>query len=265
MSHITEAEAPSDHIQTTLDKNPEDESCKVAAHPSHTLECLGSGTFSACQLLRDPQMRVTSGQLVNLQTVSFLTETQLNDIFCAVSDRASFRWFAGRSILDFKVDGGKTLALEPPYDMLNPLIEVMVAIAARSFDDDEDMALLQLIVNHFQHGDHEVKPHRHRCRQICASLGATRALEVEGRTLQMRNGDALPLQGEMHKVPPQKHCIGPRTSVCLFYGSSKEYLEHSISVNAVDGWFGDSYWWQHPQDTNSTKGEGNTRGSKGKG
>lgn len=257
-------EASSGHIQETPDENLEEESYKVTTHPSPALQCTGSGTISPSQLLRDPGMRVTSGQLINLQTVSFLTETQLNNIFCAVSDRASFRWFAGRSILDFKVDGGKTLTLEPPYDLLNPLIKVMVAIAANSLDG-EDMSLLQLIVNYFQNGDNEVKPHRHRCRQVCVSLGATRTLEVEGQTLQMRNGDALPLRGEMHRVPRQKSCTAPRTSVCLFYGSLKEYMEHSISVNAVDGWFGESYWWHHPQDTKSSGGERNAGGGKGKG
>lgn len=220
--------------------------------------------------LRNPWLKVHSGKLLKLTKVSHLSPQQLDSIFVKVREVAKFRWFAGRSILDFKIPGTASFELPPPYEVLDPLVSTMIAIAYNSLRHDEQLALLQLIVNFFTDGGNEVKPHRHRCRQICVSLGASRELNVEGRRLRMRHGDALPLGGEEHSVPPAKSVYDPRISVCLFYGSVEEYDSQSISVNAVDGWFGDSFWWCHPQDhakgKAAGKGKSSTKGrSSGKG
>jgi len=180
-----------------------------------------------------------------------------------------FRWFAGRSILDFKVEGGRSLVLSSPLDVLNPLVETMIEIVERTLKEGEDLALLQLIINAYQDGNNSVRPHRHRCRQLCASLGAPRACEVEGRALRMRHGDVLPLFAEEHAVPPMATACGPRVSVCLFYGSVEEYRDRSISVNAIDGWFGESFWWNHPEDLTGrgrgAKSHPNTGGGRRRG
>eukprot|EP00747_Dinoflagellata_sp_TGD_P181480 gnl/TRDRNA2_/TRDRNA2_35340_c0_seq1.p1 gnl/TRDRNA2_/TRDRNA2_35340_c0~~gnl/TRDRNA2_/TRDRNA2_35340_c0_seq1.p1 ORF type:complete len:782 (-),score=123.76 gnl/TRDRNA2_/TRDRNA2_35340_c0_seq1:139-2484(-) len=209
-------------------------------------------------------MPVQAGKMCNLMKDTCLTEEMLWDIFYSTMHNAGFKWFAGRSIMDFKVKGEKALCLSPPFDTLNPMVSAMVALADRTMRPGEELAVIQLIVNLFKDGGDEVKPHMHRCRQICCALGATRDLVVEGRTHSMGFGDALPLWEETHSVPPLKNVGKPRISVCLFYGSKDEYANKSISVNAVDGWFGSSYWWTHPKELEAmglgSKGRGKGRG-----
>merc|ERR1712151_904987 len=101
---------------------------------------------------------------------------------------------------------------------LQRLASALVAIAARSMRKGETRAVIQLLFNRFKDGGDEVKPHKHRCRQVCLSLGADRELNVDGRTQVMRNGDAMPLNTETHSVPPARGVGRPRVSVCLFYG-----------------------------------------------
>lgn len=224
----------------------------------------GDATELAAQSSRlcNPSLKVCSGDLFQLQNVSHLSSEQLDSIFSEVVEVAKFRWFAGRSILDFKVPGTTRLELPRPYDTLDPLVSTMVALAENSLRDDEQLAILQLIVNYFKDGSNEVKPHRHRCRQICVSLGASRELNVDGRQFHMKHGDAVMLGGEEHSVPLANHICHPRVSVCLFYGSIEEYASQAISVNAVDGWFGDSFWWCHPQDFVKGKSSGKGKASK---
>lgn len=200
--------------------------------------------------LRNPQQAVRQGEIFSLMEVSYLSTEELTKMFEVVSGkgRGDFQRFAGRSILDFKVQGEETVHLRPPHTVLDPLVATMVALARCSLRADEELAIIQLIVNYFPDGSDNIKSHRHRCRQVCASLGATRELEVDGRTVHMRHGDVLPLGGEMHSVPPAKGLQQPRVSVCLFYGSKKEYTEQSISVNATTTSFGDSFWWTHPRE-----------------
>ncbi|CAE8731747.1 unnamed protein product, partial [Polarella glacialis] len=219
----------------------------AAERPTPSSGLPQSASRPSQSILLEPNLKVRSGEVLNLQRVSSLSDAQLQGILQSVEEYAKFRWFAGRSILDFKVNGVKSFRLEPPYDMLNPLLTVMIAMAERSLGQKEELALLQLIVNHFKDGGSEVKPHTHRCRQVCVSLGAGRELDIEGRRLFMRHGDCLPLEGEVHSVPPARSVREPRVSVCLFYGSAEEYARELLSVNATAGKFGDSFWFTHPK------------------
>eukprot|EP00927_Polykrikos_kofoidii_P050412 TRINITY_DN4432_c0_g1_i1.p1 TRINITY_DN4432_c0_g1~~TRINITY_DN4432_c0_g1_i1.p1 ORF type:complete len:581 (-),score=87.77 TRINITY_DN4432_c0_g1_i1:67-1659(-) len=192
--------------------------------------------------------KVKFGSITNIFQQSSVSLHDTQAALEAMTDEGRFRSFAGRAILDFKIKGESSLRLEPPFDVLNPLVAALVDTAARSLDVDEELALIQLLVNQFKTGGNEVKPHHHRCRQVCLSLGSQRTLEVEGQAMTMRHGDVLPLAGEMHSVPPAPPNTGTRVSICLFYGSKKEYDAGSISVNASCGKFGDGIWWYHPQD-----------------
>jgi len=205
---------------------------------------LQSQSHDLSRYLRNSDLKVVWGELISLQTETFLSESELANVFTAMMEHATFRWYANRSILDFKVRGASSLSLGPPYDMLNSLVAVIVALAVKSLAEGEELAILQLIVNLFKDGENQVKAHRHRCRQICVSLGASRDLVVEGRTVTMRSGDALPLAGELHSVPEVGSEVQPRISVCLFYASAAEYAAETVSVNST----GDSYWWNHPRD-----------------
>lgn len=202
-------------------------------------------------VLRDPKFQVKWGQMCNVLSESFLTEDELWGML-KLMQQTQFRWYAGRNIVDWKVQGECSLTLQPPYDFLNPLVRVAVELARRSLEPHEDLAIIQLIVNSFSGQQNEVKPHTHRCRQVCIALGAERELVVEDRRVVMKFGDCMPLRGQVHSVPKaEKHC-GPRLSVCLFYGSAEEYMSSSMSVNATDGYHGWSYWWEHPQDQSVT-------------
>lgn len=194
-------------------------------------------------------LQVTPGKLLNVKSFSHLKDNDLQRVLRILSKSDSFRYFAGRAIMDFKFDGVKKASLRPPFDFLNPALQVMMQLAACSLGEGEDLAAIQLIVNYFKDGGSEVKPHRHRCRQICLAIGASRELEVEGAgRLTMKSGDALHLAGELHSVPPARAVSQPRVSLCLFYASALEYREQTVSVNATTGHFGDSFWWSHPKD-----------------
>lgn len=215
-------------------------------------------TTSSAGLLLKPNTSVVSGLILNLLDATTLTKAQLQEAFVA-SCACKYRKFAGRSILDFKLEGTQSFELKDTYVAMNPLIQAMVALAERSLGIGEELALLQLIFNYYRDGWNEVKPHMHRCRQICASLGAPRLVEVEGKTATMRQGDCLHLASEWHSVPPADE-TQPRVSVCLFYASVAEYEAESVSVNANG-----AMWWQHPEDARAAKGQGKNGAEKAKG
>jgi len=201
-------------------------------------------------------LQIKSGQVFNLQSKSLMADSELKHILCDLERRVPFRQFAGRAIVDVKLRGTATMpALSGPYESLNSLLKVVVQLAQHSLRNVEELALVQLIVNHYKDGESEVKPHTHRCRQICVSLGAPREVNVEGLVLQMRNGDCLPLAGELHSVPRAKGVSESRISVCLFYGSSEEFSSGALRVNSSDGKFGNSHWWVHPKDLYATATE----------
>ena len=87
----------------------------------------------------------------------------------------------GASALDFKFEGTAALELPTACGVLQPLADALVALAHRTLRGGENLAVIQLLPNHFQDGGDAVKNHKHRCRQICLSLGADRELSVEGR------------------------------------------------------------------------------------
>merc|ERR1712217_777967 len=180
--------------------------------------------------------------------MGYMTDAELMFVLRWVMQSTEFRWFAGRSVLDFKFQGTSTIELPSSCQVLKPLAVALVALAEQSLLEGEQLAVIQLLFNRFKDGGDEVKPHKHRCRQVCLSLGADRELNVEGHVEVMRHGDCMPLNAEFHSVPAAKSVGKPRVSVCLFYGSTKEFEEATISVNANDGWHGWSYWWEPPQD-----------------
>jgi hypothetical protein len=197
--------------------------------------------------LRSPDMRVEAGTLVNLVRDTFLTETDLWACFHHICAHAKFQEFAGRSIMDFKIAGQPGFQFAPRFEALNPLLDVMTTLARQSLHPGEELALIQVVVNYFKDGGNDVKPHTHRCRQICVSLGAPRDLNVEGKIITMGFADALALAGEKHSVP-RANGKEPRVSICLFYGSTREYRNHCMSVNANNKSFGSSFWFTHPTE-----------------
>lgn len=219
-----------------------------------------SSSTTSCSMLRNKNVTVASGSMLNLQEISFITDRDLKSILTWAMASTEFRWFAGRSVLDFKVEGKPTLELPDGYANLCRLATVLTALAERSLHEGECLAIIQLLLNRFQDGGDDVKPHWHRCRQICLSIGADRGLSVgkEGEIQVMRNGDCMPLDQEWHAVPAVQSVGKPRLSVCLFYGSTAEYANKAISVNANDGWHGNSFWWNHPEDF-PRKGRGKSR------
>lgn len=165
-------------------------------------------------------LNVESGLCFNVIRESVLTQQQLDEVLHAVcSLKHVFRPFGGRYSLDFKLAGEPNVELQPPYDCMNPLLHALVKAAQVSLQVDERLALLQVIVNLFTSKSSSVKPHRHQCRQICASLGETYTVDVDGRAIQMQHGDCLPLNSELHSVPQNPCRVKPRVSICLFYGS----------------------------------------------
>eukprot|EP00434_Breviolum_minutum_P005494 symbB.v1.2.004843.t1/scaffold279.1/size242841/28 len=139
-----------------------------------------------------------------------------------MGEHPDFRWWAGRSMLDFKSQEGCSFAFAWPWTALTPVVDVLIGIAQKTMPAEE-LALIQIILNYYPDGTSRVRSHRHRCRQVCLSLGAPRKIEVEGRMIKMHHGDCLPLFGEEHAVPPES-TAGPRMSICLFYSSWAEYF-----------------------------------------
>jgi len=199
--------------------------------------------------VRKVRFKFESGKIFNLQKAGLLTDKVLWSIFGKIQSSFSFQNFAGRKILDLKLEGVAALALSEPFDTLDPLLSVMINVARSNLEQGEELAILQLIVNLYPHGSNAVKRHQHQCR-LCASLGYDRDFIVEdsesgqSKVMTMRCGDMLPLNMEYHEVPEARDA-GPRASVCLFYGSAREYNRRSISVNPS---ITNSYWWTHPKE-----------------
>jgi len=201
---------------------------------------------------------VRSGVIINLMQEFDWNEADLWTLFHKLC-QMNFQRFAQRSILDCKIGGEAHVQLEHPFDILNPVVHAMTELAHCTLRQGEKLALLQVIVNYFKDGGDEVRSHYHRCRQICFSLGAPRDIHVRGKSLHMGFGDALHLAGEEHSVP-RSDVKEPRVSVCLFYGSTLEYENESLSVNAQpNGLFGDSFWWNHPNSLREKGGRRRTR------
>ncbi|CAK9105840.1 unnamed protein product [Durusdinium trenchii] len=122
------------------------------------------------------RLEVGFGKVLNILEESYLTEAQLESILKLGSSQPDFRWWAGRAMLDFKSEEGQSLVLWPPWTALEAAVKVLVGIARRTMPDEE-LALIQLIVNYYPDGGSRVRSHRHRCRQVCLSLGAARTIE----------------------------------------------------------------------------------------
>eukprot|EP00928_Gymnodinium_smaydae_P079625 TRINITY_DN63503_c0_g1_i1.p1 TRINITY_DN63503_c0_g1~~TRINITY_DN63503_c0_g1_i1.p1 ORF type:complete len:316 (-),score=60.36 TRINITY_DN63503_c0_g1_i1:252-1199(-) len=195
--------------------------------------------------MRSPPLRVQSGALLNLCDEGLVSAAQLAEVLKSFGRGfRGFRRFGQRKILDFKFAGSRGYRLRPPFDVLNPVLEALIEIAEASLRQGETLALVQLLVNYYKFGFNAVKEHRHRCRQVCCSLGAARDVEVEGRRLRMAHGDCLPLDRELHGVPPaQGGSAGSRLSLCLFYASASEFAAGAVGVPAKG-----PMWWSHPED-----------------
>lgn len=227
---------------------PSPDAVELAAAAAPAAAARGGAARGLARFLKEPKVRVTFGTMVSLQKASDFTSERLNGMMRDIMVSDQFRWFAGRSILDFRTEGTTSFNFPGPFKFLKPLVDVLAALAERSLFTGEKLALIQLIINRYKDGRDEVKPHKHRCRQVCLALGAERELVVDGAVEIMRHGDCMPLSQETHSVPPAQGITQPRVSLCLFYGSTKEYEDHAISVNANDGWHGSTYWWMHPED-----------------
>mmetsp|Transcript_44675 Transcript_44675/g.83288 ORF Transcript_44675/g.83288 Transcript_44675/m.83288 type:complete len:620 (+) Transcript_44675:164-2023(+) len=237
-----------------------DEMCAVHVRPDlFTFNaamsiCHKSGQWERASSLLD-EMHVGPGnfKMPRLQKVSQLTDEGLDSIFTEIKKMNTFRWFNCHFKLDFKVAGDQRMQLNPPYEFLQPLVSAMSELAEKLLGADQQLAILQLILNFFEDGNNTVRAHRHRCRQICVSLGASREVLVDGKRLIMHHGDALYLKGEVHSVPAAEQVDEPRISVCLFFGTSEEYTSGTISVqpdqkNSDSG----SLWWVHPPNQVNT-------------
>ena len=218
-------------------------------------------------MLRHPSKPIVPGEPLNLLNETFIEEAQLRNIFRILDCDKEFRWFAGRTVVDFKISGSPSFELEPPYDFLNPLIIAMTAMAWQTMRENEELAVIQILVNYFKNERNKIKRHRHRCRQLCVSLGADRDLFIKrhvnksGRHVGMntpdlhmkekqvplRFGDVLHLDGEVHCVPPAEGKTGVRISICMFYGSKEEYMKRSLLVHGDPS----VCWFVHPQDLKS--------------
>jgi len=193
--------------------------------------------YPAANCVKEP------GALLKLLKTSRVNKRQL-DAAMQTAQTLAFRWWAGRNTFDFKLQGAATMRLAAPeHEALNPVLAALVALARLSLPDDQELAILQLLLNYYEDSSNSVRPHRHPCRQVCASLGAPRIVEVEGRPVEMVHGDCLVLAGQMHSVPPVKKQAGPRLSICLFYATAEDCLQRSASVQSN----GD-FWWTHPDD-----------------
>eukprot|EP00928_Gymnodinium_smaydae_P055737 TRINITY_DN39223_c0_g1_i1.p1 TRINITY_DN39223_c0_g1~~TRINITY_DN39223_c0_g1_i1.p1 ORF type:complete len:1005 (-),score=73.26 TRINITY_DN39223_c0_g1_i1:133-3147(-) len=210
--------------------------------PGEVYVRLGSSEDGACHELSAPQVK--TGDVINLQETGLASAAELNEVLYAFRrGRGGFRRFGDRCILDFKILGLHRFHLAEPFAVMNPLLAAMTQIADASLQAGETLAILQVLVNYYRDGTKAVLPHRHRCRHICCSLGATRDVEVDGQNISTTHGDCLILSGENHSVPPTAKAE-PRVSICLFFCSAAEYADGNVGVPAKEG----SMWFVHPQD-----------------
>lgn len=222
--------------------------CTSAAPPEDS--CTDEGRAACTDALGRVAQRlhIESGVLFNFVRKGMLTEEQLDgmlDSVRALTEGPTFRHFGGRSIWDFKLFGERSFVLPVPFEFLNPLMQVMLVLADLTMQPGEELALIQVLVNYLGGYVRFVNPHRHRCRQLCASLGEACTVEVEGRPLVMHHGDCLPLGGEVHGVPVDIARRSPRVSVCLFYSSKEEFRKGTVGLSGDPG---GGLHFVHPDD-----------------
>merc|ERR1719471_791706 len=104
----------------------------------------------------------------------------------------------------------------------------MIAMAERSLEVGDKVALLQVVINHLAVGE-SMPQHRHGCAMVCLSLGAARDFIVDDRAIWMKHGSAVLVNaGSAYGVPTVKGVQTPQVLVSLLFGSGKDYGDGSL-------------------------------------
>ncbi len=112
-----------------------------------------------------------------------------------------------------------------PFDtdsQMAPIIFELMFLAIQTIKDPKDTPVfLELFINWYRDGSDSCPGHSHGCRQITLSLGSERPFTINSKTIIIKHGYALYLNGQNHSVPKTKD-TEPRYSFNLFYTTSKE-------------------------------------------
>jgi len=185
----------------------------------------------AAAALRNPWFCFEASRIVSLTAASYLTEETLNGIFDAVLRGSSFARDRVSCRSTLTLEGVDDVKMHTHYTELRPVVCVMLALAERTLEPGEELAVIQVVVSISMSWGKEVKRQRHDCRHICVTLGGPRVVEVwPGERYRMDFGDALALAGEYYAMPRDQESTGPRITVSIFYGSRDEWLRGDLSA-----------------------------------
>ena len=96
-------------------------------------------------------------------------------------------------------------------------------------DSDEPIRPLQCFLCRYEDGGMTCPSHRHSCRQLTLSLGASRKMRIGSRDVLLRHGDVVMLNGETHALLGGGGSVGLRISINLFYTLEAEHTNATIN------------------------------------
>jgi len=134
--------------------------------------------------------------------------------------------------------GYKPYGLIEVKDIVPPGLEPLRLIIAAMFqhaatESGQEIIPIQVYLNLYENGNMSTPAHRHRCRQLTLSLGATRTLVVNGNRLPQKHGDIILLKGQKHEVAKEPGIKENRISLNLFFTVKGE--KEGAKVNAKRG------------------------------
>lgn len=120
------------------------------------------------------------------------------------------------------------IGLSEDYSFLKPIIDKILE-SARYSVKEQIFEPLQMFVCYYHDGTDSCPGHKHGCRQLTVSFGASRVFKINSRSITLENGEAIILYKQRHSVPKSDTSTGPRISFNLFFTTLQELPEATIS------------------------------------
>ncbi|CAE8629653.1 unnamed protein product [Polarella glacialis] len=132
----------------------------------------------------------------------------------------------------YAFDGERTKPPPPHLRFCHTLVQNLLDYLQQQLNSGDFIVPLQCFLCLYEDGEDSCPSHAHDCRQLTMSFGGERTLEVEGRSLRMRHGDVVVLDGERHSLPAQRQKpTETRVSINLFFTTSLDLATRKVSVN----------------------------------
>eukprot|EP00438_Fugacium_kawagutii_P025872 Skav233682 [mRNA] locus=scaffold1927:126374:139178:- [translate_table: standard] len=172
-------------------------------------QCKESSSFKTQQpggqLFKRPGLKVTFGKVLNVLEESFLLESQLASVL-SMGESPEFQWWAGRSMLDFKSQEGRSFSFPSRWTALTPVVDVLVGVAKKTMPvheawQAEYIAGAGVLANGSFWWSHPNEDGYICCRQLNRAISLHRM-----RKSQQKNGMTQAYTGDWHGLKGRITC-----------------------------------------------------------